>query len=198
KARPIIRNRMPPSSTWPRIGFWYSQQPFVRRPIGPSQQQISLVPIHLSIYSPNVKISWLEEEDSKTSTKGTLTPRTYKTVCSKNPTPVAVKVHDGDNSYQGHMEWLVDVIFLGQLSHPNLVKFIGYCCEDEHRVLIYESVSSADVVDLNEDSVWCNKGVKLEAIEGGYEPPLIPAMLKLKKSGDGSNRRLKMTSGGGS
>ncbi|XP_057732341.1 probable serine/threonine-protein kinase PBL16 [Arachis stenosperma] len=31
-----------------------------------------------------------------------------------------------------------EVIFLGQLSHPNLVKLIGYCCEDEHRVLIYE------------------------------------------------------------
>ncbi|KAJ0083800.1 hypothetical protein Patl1_30061 [Pistacia atlantica] len=47
--------------------------------------------------------------------------------------PVAVKVHDGDNSYQGHREWLAEVIFLGQLSHPNLVKLIGYCCEDEQR-----------------------------------------------------------------
>lgn len=25
------------------------------------------------------------------------------------PIPVAVKVHDGDNSYQGHREWLVSV-----------------------------------------------------------------------------------------
>ncbi|RVW48723.1 putative serine/threonine-protein kinase PBL16 [Vitis vinifera] len=49
------------------------------------------------------------------------------------PLPVAVKVHDGDNSFQGHREWLAEVIFLGQLSHPNLVKLIGYCCEDEHR-----------------------------------------------------------------
>ncbi|GFZ20813.1 protein kinase superfamily protein [Actinidia rufa] len=55
-----------------------------------------------------------------------------------HPVPVAVKVHDGDNSYQGHREWLAEVIFLGQLSHPNLVKLIGYCCEDQHRVLIYE------------------------------------------------------------
>nr|CAD1824980.1 unnamed protein product [Ananas comosus var. bracteatus] len=31
-----------------------------------------------------------------------------------------------------------EVIFLGQLSHPNLVKLVGYCCEDDHRVLIYE------------------------------------------------------------
>ncbi|PIN18640.1 Serine/threonine protein kinase [Handroanthus impetiginosus] len=61
------------------------------------------------------------------------------------PIPVAVKVHDGDNSYQGHREWLAEVIFLGQLSHPNLVKLIGYCCEDEHRVLIYEYMSRGSV-----------------------------------------------------
>ncbi|KAG7022003.1 putative serine/threonine-protein kinase PBL16, partial [Cucurbita argyrosperma subsp. argyrosperma] len=56
--------------------------------------------------------------------------------------PVAVKVHDGFNSYQGHREWLAEVIFLGQLSHPNLVKLIGYCCEDEHRVLVYDMLCS--------------------------------------------------------
>ncbi|GAY57565.1 hypothetical protein CUMW_180430 [Citrus unshiu] len=61
------------------------------------------------------------------------------------PVPVAVKVHDGDNSYQGHREWLAEVIFLGHLSHPNLVKLIGYCCEDEHRVLIYEFMARGSV-----------------------------------------------------
>jgi serine/threonine protein kinase len=30
------------------------------------------------------------------------------------------------------------VIFLGQLSHQNLVKLVGYCCEGDHRVLVYE------------------------------------------------------------
>uniref|UniRef100_A0A453M7M3 non-specific serine/threonine protein kinase n=3 Tax=Aegilops tauschii TaxID=37682 RepID=A0A453M7M3_AEGTS len=53
----------------------------------------------------------------------------------------AVKVHDGDNSYQGHREWLAGVIFLGQLSHPNLVKLVGYCSEDDHLVLVYELMS---------------------------------------------------------
>lgn len=27
---------------------------------------------------------------------------------------------------------------MGQLRHPHLVKLIGYCCEDEHRMLVYE------------------------------------------------------------
>ncbi|KAF3636823.1 putative receptor-like protein kinase [Capsicum annuum] len=61
------------------------------------------------------------------------------------PITVAVKVHDGDNSYQGHREWLAEVIFLGQLSHPNLVKLIGYCCEADHRVLIYEYMARGSV-----------------------------------------------------
>ncbi|GER36066.1 protein kinase superfamily protein [Striga asiatica] len=51
--------------------------------------------------------------------------------------PVAVKLLDLDGS-QGHREWLTEVVFLGQLRHPHLVKLIGYCCEEEHRLLVYE------------------------------------------------------------
>ncbi|XP_065867934.1 serine/threonine-protein kinase RIPK [Euphorbia lathyris] len=51
--------------------------------------------------------------------------------------PVAIKVLDLDGS-QGHREWLAEVIFLGQLKHPHLVNLIGYCCEDENRLLVYE------------------------------------------------------------
>lgn len=50
---------------------------------------------------------------------------------------VAVKTlnHDG---LQGHKEWLAEVSFLGDLIHPNLVKLIGYCIEDDQRLLVYE------------------------------------------------------------
>ncbi|KAM0952504.1 putative protein kinase RLK-Pelle-RLCK-VIIa-2 family [Dioscorea sansibarensis] len=53
------------------------------------------------------------------------------------PQHVAVKLLDQDGA-QGHKEWLAEVVFLGQLRHENLVKLIGYCCEDEHRLLVYE------------------------------------------------------------
>ncbi|KAK3029730.1 hypothetical protein RJ639_039139 [Escallonia herrerae] len=39
---------------------------------------------------------------------------------------------------QGHEEWLAEINYLGQLSHPNLVKLVGYCLEDVHRLLVYE------------------------------------------------------------
>lgn len=50
---------------------------------------------------------------------------------------VAVKVLNQEG-LQGHREWLAEVNFLGQLRHPHLVKLIGYSCEDEHRLLVYE------------------------------------------------------------
>ncbi|XP_034705320.1 receptor-like cytoplasmic kinase 176 isoform X1 [Vitis riparia] len=40
--------------------------------------------------------------------------------------------------FQGHKEWLAEINYLGQLYHPNLVKLIGYCLEDDHRLLVYE------------------------------------------------------------
>ncbi|XP_074285328.1 putative serine/threonine-protein kinase PBL17 [Silene latifolia] len=46
------------------------------------------------------------------------------------------------NGFQGDREWLAEVRYLGQLSHPNLVRLVGYCCEDEHRLLVYEYMSS--------------------------------------------------------
>ncbi|KAJ6342547.1 hypothetical protein OIU78_010474 [Salix suchowensis] len=60
--------------------------------------------------------------------------------------PVAVKALDLDGS-QGHREWLAEVTFLGQLKHRHLVNLIGYCCEDENRLLVYEYVERGSVED---------------------------------------------------
>ncbi|RHN64432.1 putative protein kinase RLK-Pelle-RLCK-VIIa-2 family [Medicago truncatula] len=50
---------------------------------------------------------------------------------------VAVKSLKPDG-LQGHREWVAEFDFLGQLHHPNLVKLIGYCIEDDQRLLVYE------------------------------------------------------------
>ncbi|XP_057520965.1 probable serine/threonine-protein kinase PBL15 [Amaranthus tricolor] len=57
--------------------------------------------------------------------------------CGLKAQAVAVK-HLDIEGLQGHREWLSEVVFLGQLRHKNLVKLIGYCCEDEERLLVYE------------------------------------------------------------
>ncbi|KAF7058878.1 hypothetical protein CFC21_065852 [Triticum aestivum] len=58
---------------------------------------------------------------------------------------VAVKYLDLECGTQGHQEWLAEVFFLGQLRHKNLVKLIGYCYEDEHRMLVYEFMSAGSL-----------------------------------------------------
>ncbi|CAI9779946.1 unnamed protein product [Fraxinus pennsylvanica] len=58
--------------------------------------------------------------------------------------PVAVKLLDLDGT-QGHREWMTEVVLLGQLRHPHLVKLIGYCCEDEHRLLVYEYMARGNL-----------------------------------------------------
>lgn len=40
--------------------------------------------------------------------------------------------------HQGHTEWLTELYYLGALHHPNLVKLVGFCAEDDHRLLVYE------------------------------------------------------------
>nr|XP_009384041.1 PREDICTED: probable receptor-like protein kinase At3g55450 [Musa acuminata subsp. malaccensis] len=52
---------------------------------------------------------------------------------------------------QGHREWLNEVNVLGVVEHPNLVKLIGYCAEDDERgiqrLLVYEYMPNGSVED---------------------------------------------------
>ncbi|GAQ80393.1 Protein kinase superfamily protein [Klebsormidium nitens] len=50
---------------------------------------------------------------------------------------VAVKQLDREGS-QGHKEFMVEVSMLSRLHHPNLVNLIGYCAEEDQRLLVYE------------------------------------------------------------
>jgi serine/threonine-protein kinase PBS1 len=50
---------------------------------------------------------------------------------------VAVKQLDR-NGLQGNREFLVEVLMLSLLHHPNLVNLIGYCADGDQRLLVYE------------------------------------------------------------
>lgn len=55
------------------------------------------------------------------------------------------------SSYQGHKEWINEVNFLGVVKHPNLVKLVGYCADDDERgiqrLLVYELMCNKSLED---------------------------------------------------
>lgn len=58
---------------------------------------------------------------------------------SKSGSGLAVAIKKlNSESCQGLEEWQSEVNFLGRLSHPNLVKLLGYCWEDDELLLVYE------------------------------------------------------------
>ncbi|KAF6148393.1 hypothetical protein GIB67_036608 [Kingdonia uniflora] len=71
--------------------------------------------------------------------KGWIDEKNYGPSRPSSGMVVAVKRLDAE-SLQGVKEWQSEVNFLGRLSHPNLVRLLGYCCEDKEFLLVYEFV----------------------------------------------------------
>ncbi|KAJ8899819.1 hypothetical protein K2173_019520 [Erythroxylum novogranatense] len=69
--------------------------------------------------------------------KGWIDEHTDKAMKPGTGLVIAVK-RLNQEGLQGHKEWLAEINYLGQLRHPHLVKLVGYCLEDEHRLLVYE------------------------------------------------------------
>ncbi|KAM0970118.1 hypothetical protein ACFX14_018216 [Malus domestica] len=69
--------------------------------------------------------------------KGWVDEKTLQPSKSGTGMLVAIKKLNSE-SVQGYQEWQSEVNFLGRLSHPNLVKLLGYCLEDEELLLVYE------------------------------------------------------------
>lgn len=64
---------------------------------------------------------------------------------------VAVKQLDL-NGYQGNREFLVEVMMLSLLHHPNLVSLVGYCADGDQRLLVYEYMALGSLADHLLDS----------------------------------------------
>ncbi|KAG8484772.1 hypothetical protein CXB51_021210 [Gossypium anomalum] len=63
--------------------------------------------------------------------------KVYKGFLEDTNEVVAIKQLDQD-SLQGSREFAAEVLTLSTAEHPNLVKLIGFCAEDEQRLLLYE------------------------------------------------------------
>ncbi|XP_008233392.1 PREDICTED: serine/threonine-protein kinase CDL1-like [Prunus mume] len=59
---------------------------------------------------------------------------------------VAIKQLDS-NGLQGNREFLVEVLMLSLLHHPNLVNLIGYCADGDQRLLVYEYMPLGSLED---------------------------------------------------
>ncbi|KAI4341805.1 hypothetical protein MLD38_026485 [Melastoma candidum] len=71
--------------------------------------------------------------------------RVYKGRLENNQA-VAIKQLDR-NGLQGNREFLVEVLMLSLLHHPNLVNLIGYCADGDQRLLVYEYMSLGSLED---------------------------------------------------
>ncbi|GFP98126.1 serine/threonine-protein kinase pbs1 [Phtheirospermum japonicum] len=72
--------------------------------------------------------------------------RVYKGHLESKNIDVAVKQLDR-NGFQGNKEFLVEVLVLSLLHHPNLVNLVGYCAEGNQRVLVYEYMINGSLED---------------------------------------------------
>ncbi|KAE8057391.1 hypothetical protein FH972_014089 [Carpinus fangiana] len=105
------------------------------------------------VITPNLKLFTLAELKSATRNfrhdtvlgeggfgrvfKGWVDETTYAPSKVGTGLPVAVKKSNPDRTPR-LVEWQIEVEFLGKFSHPNLVKLLGYCWEDEEFLLVYE------------------------------------------------------------
>ncbi|KAI9121963.1 hypothetical protein K1719_006652 [Acacia pycnantha] len=72
--------------------------------------------------------------------------RVYKGRLESSNQVVAIKQLDRDG-LQGNREFLVEVLMLSLLHHPNLVNLIGYCADGDQRLLVYEYMPLGSLED---------------------------------------------------
>ncbi|KAH1081518.1 hypothetical protein J1N35_021279 [Gossypium stocksii] len=117
--------------------------------------------------------------------------RVYKGKLEKTGQVVAIKQLDR-NGLQGNREFLVEVLMLSLLHHPNLVNLIGYCSDGDQRLLVYEYMPLGSLDDHLLDISPSQKPLDwyarmkiaqgaaqgLEYLHGKANPPVIYRDLK--------------------
>uniref|UniRef100_A0A0D9WC94 non-specific serine/threonine protein kinase n=1 Tax=Leersia perrieri TaxID=77586 RepID=A0A0D9WC94_9ORYZ len=109
----------------------------------------------------------------------------------ENGQVVAIKQMDR-NGFQGNREFLIEVIILGHLNHPNLVNLVGFCSDGDQRLLVYEYMARGSLADHllvitrdQEPLSWCTRmkiahgtAKGLEHLHEKSNPPVIYRDLK--------------------
>ncbi|CAN6805869.1 unnamed protein product [Brassica oleracea var. botrytis] len=85
---------------------------------------------------------------------------------------VAVKQLDR-NGLQGNREFLVEVLMLSLLHHPNLVNLIGYCADGDQRLLVYEFMPLGSLEDHLHVRMIAGTKLILHIVVTGFGPNLL-------------------------
>ncbi|KAF2288334.1 hypothetical protein GH714_006842 [Hevea brasiliensis] len=72
--------------------------------------------------------------------------KVFKGTLASTGQVVAVKQLDR-SGLQGNKEFLVEVLMLSLLHHPNLVDLVGYCADGDQRFLVYNFISGGSLQD---------------------------------------------------
>ncbi|KAL4341287.1 hypothetical protein GQ457_08G000960 [Hibiscus cannabinus] len=98
--------------------------------------------------------------------------KVYKGLLEKTNQVVAVKQLDR-NGLQGIKEFVVEVLTLSMVEHPNLVKLIGFCAEGDQRLLVYEYMTLGSLENhlldlrLGQKPLDWNTRMKIELVQRG-------------------------------
>ncbi|KAI8545618.1 hypothetical protein RHMOL_Rhmol07G0053700 [Rhododendron molle] len=104
---------------------------------------------------------------------------------------VAIKQLNRDG-FQGNQEFIVEVLMLSLLHHPNLVNLIGYCSSGDQRLLVYEYMRMGSLeghlfdIEPDKEPLDWSTGIKiafgaaqgLEYLHCKANPPVIYRDLK--------------------
>ena len=110
----------------------------------------------------------------------------YKGYIKSIEKTVAVKQLNREGN-QGTREFFAEVLMLSMVDHPNLVKLVGYCAEDDQRILVYEYMANGSLekhlLDLGKDDEpldWQTRmkiadgaARGLEYLHNSADPPVI-------------------------
>ncbi|KAG2324331.1 hypothetical protein Bca52824_007059 [Brassica carinata] len=126
----------PPSKRMEKLGVGRKGVPPSGKIVTPSLKMFSLVDLKTATKNFRPE-SMIGEGGFGQVFKGWLEEKTLAPSRAGVGIPVAVKKSNPDSA-QGLHEWQCEVKFLGKFHHPNLVKLLGYCWEENQFLLVYE------------------------------------------------------------